>query len=115
MTPEGKVKAQIKKILTEMDVWFFMPPANGYGRAGIPDFIGCLRGRLIAIEAKAGKGKTTALQDREIERINSSGGFAVVVNEHNVDTLKATLESLERDEWILPQSTLKQRTEPSSS
>lgn len=115
MTPEGKVKAQIKKILTEMGIWFFMPPANGYGRAGIPDFIGCLRGRLIAIEAKAGKGKTTALQDREIERINSSGGFATVVNEHNVDTLKATLESLERDEWILPQSTLKQPTGPSSN
>ena len=115
MTPEGKVKERIKQILKELNVWFFMPPANGYGRAGIPDFVGCLRGRFIAIEAKAGKGKTTALQDREIERINSSGGYAVVVNEHNIDDLKKTLEMLERDEWILPQWISKQPTEPDSN
>lgn len=72
--------------------YFFMPPANGYGRAGIPDFVGCLNSRFFAIEAKAGKGKTTALQDREIEQIKSCGGFAIVVNEANVDELKTYLE-----------------------
>lgn len=115
MTPEGKVKERIKQILKELDVWFFMPPANGYGRAGIPDFVGCLKGRFIAIEAKAGKGKTTALQDREIARINSSGGFAIVVNEHNIDDLKKTLEMLARDEWILSHWILNPPTEPGSS
>ena len=93
MTPEAKVKQQIKQILKELDLWYFMPPANGYGRSGIPDFIGCLKGRLIAIEAKAGKGKTTALQDREIQKIKDAGGFVLIVNESNIHTLKDLVTS----------------------
>jgi hypothetical protein len=96
MTPEAKVKAKIKKVLDSVPgCYFFMPPANGYGRAGIPDFVGCLNGRFFAIEAKAGKGKTTALQDREIAQIKSCGGFAIVVNEVNVDELKTLLTEWE--------------------
>ena len=93
MTPEAKVKQQIKQILKELNLWYFMPPANGYGRSGIPDFIGCLKGRLIAIEAKAGKGKTTALQDREIQKIKDAGGFVLIVNESNLPTLKDLITS----------------------
>lgn len=92
MTPEAKVKVQIKKILEELGCYYFMPPANGYGRAGIPDFVGCLKGQFIAIEAKAGEGTTTALQVRELEKIRHSGGFAVVVNEENLDRLKKDLQ-----------------------
>ena len=101
MTPEAKVKAKIKKILEAVPgCYFFMPPANGYGRAGIPDFVGCLSGQFFAIEAKAGKGKTTALQDREIALIKSCGGFAIVVNENNVDELQTLLTQWGKQEWI---------------
>ena len=93
MTPEAKVKAKIKKTLEELGCYYFMPPANGYGRAGIPDFVGCLRGRFIAIEAKAGKGTTTALQDREIRRIKDAGGFVLIVNETNLHNLKNLIKS----------------------
>ena len=99
-TPEALVKAKITKTLQEMGIWFFMPPANGYGRAGIPDFIGCMNGLLIAIEAKAGKNKPTALQLREIDRIKAAGGYAIVVNEENVDDLKTLLLKQMRKEWI---------------
>ena len=92
MTPESKVKKRIKAILEELPCYFFMPPANGYGRAGIPDFVGCLNGMFFSIEAKAGKGKTTALQDRELERIRQAGGLALIVNEENLDGLKIILE-----------------------
>ena len=100
-TPEALVKAKITKTLQEMGIWYFMPPANGYGRAGIPDFIGCMNGLLIAIEAKAGKNKPTALQLREIDRIKAAGGYAIVVNEENVDDLKTLLLKQMRKEWIL--------------
>ena len=99
-TPEALVKAKITKTLQEMGIWYFMPPANGYGRAGIPDFIGCMNGLLIAIEAKAGKNKPTALQLREIDRIKAAGGYAIVVNEENVDDLKTLLLKQMRKEWI---------------
>lgn len=96
MTPEAKVKQQVRRMLDDLEIYYFFPPANGYGRAGIPDIIGCVLGRFIAIECKAGKGKTTALQDREIERIRDAGGFAFVVNETNQDELKEELECLVR-------------------
>ena len=38
--------------------------------------------------------KTTALQLREIDRIKTAGGWALVVNEQNVDELKKILEGL---------------------
>ena len=93
-TPESLVKAQVKRILADSDVYFFMPPGSGYGRAGIPDVVGCVRGKFLAIECKAGKGKTTALQDRELCSIHAHGGTAVIINETNIDTLKELIDGL---------------------
>lgn len=93
-TPEGLVKEKITKLLKEYEVYYFFPPANGFGRQGIPDVIGCLNGRFIAVEAKAGKGKTTALQDRELKRIKEAGGVSLVINETNLDELRQALEEI---------------------
>ena len=90
-TPEAKVKAAVKKILDELGIYHFSPVQNGMGRAGIPDIIGCYRGRFLGIECKAGKGKTTALQDLELEKIRTAKGFAYVVNENNMQDLKELL------------------------
>jgi Holliday junction resolvase len=91
MTPEGAVKAKVRKVLDAEGVYYFSPAANGFGRAGIPDIICCVRGFFLAIEIKAGKGKTTALQDREIAAINSHGGQAMVVNENNINEVKENI------------------------
>jgi len=91
-TPEGRVKADVRKLLVEFDVYHFMPAANGFGRAGIPDIICCFKGRFLAIECKAGKGTTTALQDRELAAIRTAGGMAMVVNETNIQDLKERLQ-----------------------
>ena len=91
LTPEAKVKARLRKYLTQLGIYHFMPPANGFGRAGIPDIIGCFNGQFVAFECKAGKGKTTALQDLELEKIRQAKGFAYVVNENNIQDLKELL------------------------
>lgn len=97
-TPEKKVKEKVKAILTTHGVYYFMPPANGYGRAGVPDFICCVKsephGIFLAIECKANGGKPTALQIREIETIRRSNGVAVVVDETNYDMLPDMLKKL---------------------
>ena len=80
-TPESLVKKAVKALLEKEGVWHFFPAANGFGRAGLPDIICCINGRLLAIECKAGKGTTTALQDREIQRIFAAGGTAIVVRD----------------------------------
>ena len=96
-TPEAKVKANVRKILDELGIYHFMPPANGFGRAGIPDIIGCMDGHFIAIECKAGKGQTTALQDRELNAILNHGGTVYIAREHNLLELKQLLTELRNE------------------
>ena len=93
-TPEGKVKAAVKKILDEFAVYHFSPAANGYGRVGIPDIICCVSGFFLAIECKACKGTTTLLQDRELNAINEAGGACLIINETNVESLRLILPNL---------------------
>lgn len=82
-TPEGKVKAAVKKVLQARGIWFFMPMQNGFGVVGIPDFICCWKGQFLAIETKApGKRKdTTANQDRKLQEIQEHGGWSLVVDD----------------------------------
>jgi len=91
-TPEAKVKQAVRKILDALDVYYFMPPGMGMGRSGIPDIIGCLNGEFIAIECKAGKGKATALQERELLAICNHGGFTFIAREDCLDELKQLLQ-----------------------
>lgn len=93
-TPEGLVKDKITKVLKEYGVYYFMPIGGMYSKVGVPDFIGCLNGRFVGIEAKAGKGTTTALQDRELRLIKEAGGVSLVVNENNIAELKQVLEEM---------------------
>lgn len=83
MTPEGRVKAAVKRRLESRGVWFYMPVQNGMGRVGIPDFICCMDGRFLAIETKApGKrGDVTANQQRNLNDIAAAGGTALVVDD----------------------------------
>jgi len=91
-TPEKKVKETVKKTLDVMGIWHFSPYQAGMGRAGIPDIIACYAGRFVAIECKAGKGKTTALQEREIDAIRRALGLAFIINEDNMHNLKELLQ-----------------------
>ena len=95
-TPESKVKKRVREILDKLGVYHFMPPANGFGRAGIPDIIACMNGHFIAIECKAGKGTTTALQDRELNAILNAGGTTYIARESNLDELQQLLREKAR-------------------
>lgn len=94
-TPEGAVKAKIKSYLkTVPDCWFYMPVQNGMGVVGIPDIIGVINGRFVAIECKApGKeNNVTANQQATIDKINESGGVAFVAS--GLDTVRVIIERL---------------------
>ena len=90
-TPEVKVKKQIRKLLDEAGAYYAMPIGTGYGNSGVPDFLICHRGRFIAVEAKAGNNKPTALQEAHMARIRNNGGTALVINEDNLQELKELL------------------------
>lgn len=95
-TPEGRVKDLVKAVLEEYGIypaghavwfdddraaipgWYYMPVQTGMGVAGIPDFIGCYKGRFWAIETKAGTELTPNQAQRRIE-INDAGGSVFIV------------------------------------
>jgi pantoate kinase len=87
-TPESRVKAKIRAILKEHNVYYAMPIGTGYGNSGVPDFLCCVNGKFVAIEAKAGKGVATALQLKNLSEINKAGGYTCIINETNLDYLK---------------------------
>lgn len=96
MTPEKKVKVKVVAILKEFGAYYFYPVTGGYGASGVPDIVGCYKGRFFAVECKAGKGKTTALQDKNIAQIIACGGLAMVVNEDNIENVRLLMNHLLR-------------------
>jgi Holliday junction resolvase len=96
MTPEKKVKTKVVGILKELGVYYFYASTGGYGASGVPDIIGCYKGRFFGIECKAGKGKPTALQEKNIAQIIAQGGLAIVVNEDNIEDVNELLRQIER-------------------
>ena len=96
-TPEAKVKAKIKAILKAHNIYYAMPIGTGLGNSGVPDFLVCYGGHFLGIEAKAGKGKTTALQDKHLREIDKAGGWTLVINEESLEleVLEAILGNME--------------------
>lgn len=86
-TPEKKIKDKVKKILTELGAYFFMPATGGYGASGVPDIIVCWKGNFYGIECKANGNKPTALQMKHLTDIHFAGGISIVVDETNIDDL----------------------------
>ena len=85
MTPEGKVKEVVKKFLKEKGIYYIMPATGGYGSSGAPDIVVCHKGKFYGLEVKSGANKPTALQMDNLNRIEKNGGYAIVINESNVN------------------------------
>ena len=94
-TPEAKVKAKVVAILKAYEAYFFYPVTGGYGASGVPDIVGCYRGDFFAIECKAGKNIPTALQERNLAQIKKCGGYALVINEDNIEQVTSMLDEIE--------------------
>ena len=84
-TPVSKVKKKVVEQLKALGAYFFYPVTGGYGGSGVPDIVGCYKGKFFAIECKAGKNKPTPLQQKNIDTIAAQGGAVWVVNETNMD------------------------------
>jgi len=93
-TPEGRVKDYVVDILKSEGVYYFLPATGGFGRSGVPDIVACVAGIFLGIECKAGRGKATALQMRELHRIAAAGGVGIVVNEHNMDRVRRLVRKI---------------------
>lgn len=111
MTPEGRVKDAVKKMLVSVGCipaaqaaratkahhgWFFMPVGGPRsGTAGIPDFIGHYLGHFFAVETKAPGGKPTALQTIQLDALDLTGARTFVVDsEESLDRVRRWMEQV---------------------
>lgn len=76
MTPETKLKNEVAKYLDSLgsDCWWFKVVASQGQKAGVPDIVGCYKGRFFAIENKSKDGKLSKKQEHEIKKIKLAGG-----------------------------------------
>lgn len=80
MTPEGKIKASINRVLDKYkDAYIFMPVPSGYGPSSL-DYLICFHGQFIGIEAKAPGKKPSPRQRFVIGVIERAGGRVLVVD-----------------------------------
>lgn len=103
MTPEGRVKADVKKVLQPYidagEMWVDWPVPGGYGKSSL-DALGCHLGRFFAIETKRppvkgkGAGKLTPLQERCVAAMRAAGGKVFIIDgtdQHPIEPLKKWL------------------------
>jgi len=93
MTPEGKVKAAVKKALASLTRrYHFMPVQNGMGAPGL-DFYCCIGGFFVAIETKAPGKHLTERQIETASQIAIAGGVVFVIRDQaDIDYMMATLK-----------------------
>ncbi len=89
MTPEGKVKKEIKAYLDSLGAYYFMPVQTGYGAKTI-DFLCCVRGQFVGIEAKAPGEVPTKFQSLTMTAMHNAGGIAFAT-----DSLERTKRYIE--------------------
>lgn len=91
MTPEGRVKAKLRRRLAMLgsDCWTFMPVQRGMGIPAL-DFVLCIRGHFVAIETKADPSKKlTPMQETTKARMEAAGALVLIV--HDDLTLDAAM------------------------
>ena len=89
--PEKKFEMQIRKHLESLGAWILKTYSNGVQRAGVPDLLCCVNGYFVAIEVKSEKGKPSALQIWNIEKIREAGGIAIVLYPKDFDNFKSMM------------------------
>lgn len=99
LTPEGKVKQKVSKVLKQYKLWFFYPAANGMGRAGIPDIIAIVAGQFVGIEVKADKTKKPTMLQQQCGRqiIDAGGQWFLVYDDQSLAVVEQYIHKVMHD------------------
>lgn len=92
MTPEGRVKSEVKKQLNKLGAYHFWPVPTGLGATTL-DCLCFLNGHGFAIETKAPGKRLTPRQSVVSKQINDAGNPVFVVD--SVDAAKRLPELLD--------------------
>lgn len=95
MEREKIFERRVRKYLDSIGAWHIKVWGNAFQRSGVPDIIGCIKGKFFALEIKAEKGHPSELQLYEIRKIKESGGYARVLYPKEFESFKKEFE-----EWM---------------
>jgi len=99
LTPEGKIKKQVRELLTKYSIYWFFPATHGYGKSGVPDIIACVKGKFWGIECKAPGNRPTELQKFHLSSIEQCDGIGLLIDSQDaVDSLATMLACIFHDE-----------------
>jgi len=101
-TPESKVKKKVHALLKAKAAYAVNYIGGQYANAGTPDILVCYKKYFIGIECKAGRGKLTMLQFKNLRDIHNAMGLALVINETNIDYITEALDAI--DQGLEPRS-----------
>ncbi len=79
MTPEGKVKQKVRRLLDKYGVHSFMPVQSGLGARHV-DIIGCVAGYYFCVEVKAEGKDATDAQKVTMRDVRRAGGVTFVIS-----------------------------------
>jgi hypothetical protein len=95
VTPEGRVKAECKKIIAKYRNVHYIMPVAGLSVSGIHDYILCVAGRFLTVECKATEAQhMTPLQERFMLDVRAAGGCSLLIHAGNIDILETYLDLL---------------------
>lgn len=89
MMKEQQIQTAIIKHLQSRGAW--VCKIIKASKAGVPDVLACVDGRMVALEVKAPGGRVSELQEYNIEKIIGAGGLAGVV--YSVADVEELLQS----------------------
>lgn len=95
-TSEKDVKKTVKELLNRNGWFWWMPPANGFGKVGVSDFNALKSGVFLAVETKFGGNKPTVQQKAYLQSIHAAGGIAFVVDEKTIGLFDVWLDTFDR-------------------
>jgi len=100
-TPEGKIKRKIMRLLVDVNydkrIYFFMAVPMGFGKRTV-DYLLCVNGCFVAIEAKAPGEKPTDKQAAVLQEVRDAGGTTFVVrDDESLAELAAWLKEANRE------------------
>lgn len=94
MAEEKQFENKVKHWLKAKNIYHFKYFGNAFTTAGVLDLTLCIKGKFVAVELKAEKGKTSPLQEAHIKQITDSGGIAIVLRPSGFEDFKKTIEDL---------------------
>ena len=89
---EKNIENHIKRYLKSKGAYYVKYFGNQFSQVGVPDILACYKGKFIGREVKNETGKTSPLQDVNLEQIKQAGGISLVAR--SVEDVKQVIDTL---------------------